>query len=111
MAGDFNNPMIKSCPCACMMAPYLAAGYFFCFLDDLFGQAVQEILVLTAGLTENDRAKVISDWEKGREIIRFFFKRKLDYWLQLPCVMFVLGLVDEEEAISVYILQFQLSNY
>jgi len=73
------------CPMAGMRAPELALGKHMSFFIRLGAQtAVDVFSKVCVGLDATQRAKVIRNYEKGRDQIEHILTSKTDFWMRLP---------------------------
>ena len=90
---------VESCPCRGMRAADLAADQFFPLLNNLLNKANSTIYIKCLGLQDPaDRASILNDFAKGRQLIETTLRLKLSCWRQLPYVLCALAHFDSEIA-------------
>jgi hypothetical protein len=91
----------RKCPMRGCRAPELAAGVYVSFLRDLTGiRAVDAALRWSLECNEDQRGKILEDFEGARQHLLFILQLELAHWQSLPHVLCALGHWDETMARS-----------
>jgi hypothetical protein len=84
MRESYTKCIFRHCPLKGKWAPHLAQGILAQKVSMLFARALAGIPQLCGGLSELDRAILMSDWAVGRDQINYLLKAKTAFWSLVP---------------------------
>ena len=91
----------SKCPLRGCRAPCLAAGEFNQVAERLADVSAANVLLsLPAELTDQERQQLLTEFNRGRSHILFYFELKLHHWSQPPWVLYKLAHFNEIEALD-----------